>query len=747
MPRKLTTKPKRKPAAKPRAKPQKPAPQTSSAAGAAHRERQAERARRQSSSVRDIEHIPDIADVERRERCRFSLRLFAETYNPEAFYLGWSADQLKAIARIEEAVLHGALYAFAEPRGGGKTTRCRTAILWAVAYAHRFYPVLIGANDEKATDGLDAVKMFIRFLPLFVADFPEISVPARKLGGIAQRASGQTCKGESTLIEWGQNRIVLPTVPPPANWSPAWPLRDDGMVPTSGSIVGATGLTAEGIRGTVVTLSTGEQRRPDLILADDPQTRESAGSPTQIDKRIKLLSADVLGMAGPDKDISGVMPCTVIERGDAADQILDRSKHPMWRGERTQMLRTMPKNMAAWRAYFVVYEQCALREPPDFAEANAYYIAHRDTLDEGAAASWEERKLPGEVSAIQHAMHLWFRDPKAFLSEYQNDPEAPELLSECRQLTEEDLIAKLNQQQRGLVPRECNRLTAFVDVQSEVLFWTVCGWTEHFGGALVEYGAYPPQRRDVFTADTASPTLSDRFPALTESARVYAALADLVPQIMGRAWAQADASGSMSVLRCLIDCGYETETVHDFLSRSPLRAVLRASKGRGIGPAKKPLNNYTNDPGDEHGWNWRIDARTQGKGRFIDFDTYPWKSFVASALLAPAGSVGSFYLPGASIREHTLLTSHLLAEYRAPTWGEGRRVEQWMLRAGKRENHWWDGLIGCAVGASTLGLKFSAAAAAGDSTQAPPADRRPVATRDEYERQRKQFEARRMGGR
>lgn len=84
------------------------------------RERSAAAFKAKSENARDIGELPLIKDVERRDACRFDLKLFCETYNAEAFYFGWSDDHLKVIARIEEAVLQGALYAFACPRGSGK---------------------------------------------------------------------------------------------------------------------------------------------------------------------------------------------------------------------------------------------------------------------------------------------------------------------------------------------------------------------------------------------------------------------------------------------------------------------------------------------------------------------------------------------------------------------------------------------------------------------------------------------------
>ena len=45
-------------------------------------------------------------------------------------------------------------------------------------------------------------------------------------------------------------------------------------------------------------------------------------------------------------------------------------------------------------------------------------------MDEGAAVAWPERFNVDELSAIQHAMNLLFRNEPAFMAEMQNDPRA-----------------------------------------------------------------------------------------------------------------------------------------------------------------------------------------------------------------------------------------------------------------------------------------------------------------------------------
>jgi hypothetical protein len=52
---------------------------------------------------------------------------------------------------------------------------------------------------------------------------------------------------------------------------------------------------------------------------------------------------------------------------------------------------------------------------------------------------------------------------------------------------------------------------------------------------------------------------------------------------------------------------------------------------------------------------------------------------------------------------HRLLAEHLTSEYRVRTEGRGRSVDEWKMRPERGDNHWFDCLVGCAVGASMQG--------------------------------------------
>jgi hypothetical protein len=75
-----------------------------------------------SLAGRDIGDLPNVADPVRKARAAGDFRFFCDSYFPLTFHLPWSRDHLQVIARIEQAVLRGGLFAMAMPRGSGKST-------------------------------------------------------------------------------------------------------------------------------------------------------------------------------------------------------------------------------------------------------------------------------------------------------------------------------------------------------------------------------------------------------------------------------------------------------------------------------------------------------------------------------------------------------------------------------------------------------------------------------------------------
>ena len=654
---------------------------------ASFRAEMARKSQEKSLEGRDIGDLPPVDDPERKEKCRLDFKLFCETYFPEVYQLKWSDDHLRAIAKIQKSVLEGGLFALAMSRGSGKSSLTETAAIWAMLYGHREFVVLVGASESAALEMLDSIKTEFEVNEHIAADFPEVAYPIQKLQGIANRCAGQLYHGERTRITWTANEIVLPTIAGAAS---------------SGVIVRVAGITGR-IRGMKYKKPDGRTIRPEFVVIDDPQTSESAGSIEQTRKRVRVLAGDILGLAGPGKKISGIMPCTVIRPGDMAEQILDKLKHPEWNGERCKMMYQFPKNEELWNRYADLRAD-ELREKGTFEEATEFYRQHREEMDEGAVVSWPDRHNYDEISAIQHAMNLKFTDEAAFWAEYQNEP-LPEDLGSDEQLTVDGIVNKLNGHSQRTVPVSANHLTMFIDVQKTLLFYVVCAWDDDFTGSVIDYGTWPDQRRRYFSLADANPTLQSKFPRAGLEGCLYGGLKSLTEEYLSREFTRDDGA-AMKVEKCLIDAnwGQSTDVVYQFCRESAHANVIVPSHGKYIGASSKPMSEYKKAAGDRVGLNWRMpNIRGKRAVRHVVFDANYWKSFVASRLLMAVGDRGCLSLWGRSGETHMLFAEHLTAEYRVKTEGRGRKVEEWKMRPEAKDNHWWDGAVGCAVAASMVG--------------------------------------------
>lgn len=640
-----------------------------------------------SKQARDIGDLPEVVNPGRKAECEKSFRAFCETYFSHTFSLDWSPDHLKAIGKIEQSVLHGGLFALAMPRGSGKSSLSETACIWAMLYGHREFIALVGSTEVAALEILDSIKTSIESNPELSEDFPEVTYPIHQLDGIANRCAGQLYHGERTRITWTSNEIVLPTI--------------EGSR-ASGIVVRVAGITGR-VRGMKFKRQDGRSVRPSLVIIDDPQTAESAGSIEQTKKRVRVLVGDILGLAGPGQKISGIMPCTIIRPGDMADQILDAGKHPEWNGERCKMIYEYPKNMDLWEQYAEIRME-SLREDGNFKRATEFYAEHRAEMDEGAVVSWEARHNHDEISALQNAMNLKFQDEIAFQSEYQNEP-VPEDLAEDNILSVDEIIQKISGVPKGVVPLDCVRVTMFVDIQKTLLFYCICAWSDDFTGSVIDYGAWPDQHRLRFTLADAGPTIQDKFKKAGFEGQLFGALTALFEEKMGQEFRREDGA-VLRIERAMIDAnwGLSTDIVYQFCRTSQWASLVYPAHGRYVGATSKPMTEYRKERGARLGFNWYMPSIIGKRAvRHVIFDTNFWKSFVHARLAVALGDKGSLTLYGRNPLLHQLFAEHLTAEYKVAVEAKGRKVDEWKLRPQRADNHWLDCLAGCAVCASMQG--------------------------------------------
>jgi hypothetical protein len=660
-------------------------------------ERQKRYLRRKSAEVADIGIIPAVANPDRRESCRLDLHKFLITYFPASTGLyPFSADHVRAIRRIESCILHGGRYIEAVYRGWAKTTILENAMLWATFYGHRRFVVIFGADSSAAERNISSIKTELSENDLLLDDFPEVCHAVRALEGKPQRCAGQCQGGNLTHIRWTSDTIVLPTIQGSA---------------ASGGIISAKGITAAS-RGLKFKRPDGRQQRPDFAAVDDPQTDESARSPSQVQTRIGLVKKNILKLGGHDTQLAAVIAATVIERDDMIDQMLDSKKHPGWQGERIKMVaKWADAHDTLWMSDYARLRTTFDPDDPESqiaarAAATEFYRVNREKMDAGANVSWDQcYDRDAELSAIQHAYNVLIDDgEEVFESECQNAPRKREAVAGQQQLDSGKVTAKTTTLPRGTVPLWATHLTAFVDVQDVLLYGGICAFRDGFRAHLIDYLTFPDQHRAYFTYRDAKKTLAKATGTTSLPAALQAGLTAITETIIGQKWKREDGA-EMAVQLCLIDAGDgdHAETIYEFCRRSRFTAVLLPSKGRGIGAAAMPWEQYKARDGERLGYHWSLARLKNSPTRLTTIDTNFWKTFVSIGLASPIGDPRSIELPAG---DHRMLADHLTAEYGIKTEGRGRTLTEWRLLPG-RDNHFLDALVGCHVAASMAGVRQS----------------------------------------
>lgn len=639
--------------------------------------------------VREIGPPPKIKHPRRRSACRRDLRKYLTTYHPEAFPLPFSPDHLKLIAEVEHVVLNGGCVCVAMPRGSGKTTICQRAEIWAALYGHRRFPMLIAADDHKFLRLLLGIKTILETNQNLMDDFPEVCHPIRALERTPIRAHFQTCDGEPTYLRWAADQIVFPST----KWT-----RKTG---SDGTLIAGGGITGAAVRGGVVTLPSGQQMRPDLVLVDDPQTRASAKSRAGVTEREDIVSGDILGMAGPGKRMAAMVTATVIYRDDLADRLLDPERSPDWKSIRVQTIKSWPKNMGLWEKYDTVRRQVLLGELEEYT-AQKFYAEHREEMDEGAEVYWDARIDPPRQSAIQTAMDEYFRDPRAFMAERQNTPE-DQLKSDLESLNPALLVRRTNAFAQGTVPDDVTTLTAHIDVQQKLLYWTVCGWSQSMRGYVIDYGTYPEQKKQYFDLSAIRYTLKSASPGNDDSGALRAGLRTVIHELNSRPWFRTDKA-EMRIARGCVDARYKPEDVEAAIRESKAGNWL-PSYGVGVGAKDRSLGAFLKKGSAIRGQNWMLYKPQMRTLISLFIDVNYWKTQTHQALSVPIDHGSAVTLFNAPRSRHQMFVDHLCAEVAVRVEATGKIVDEWQLPSNHPDNHFWDNLVACMAAASATGLR------------------------------------------
>lgn len=480
----------------------------SKAASERDREQSREIMSRRRAAGRQVS-IPPVADRARRAECRLSLRRFCEIYFAGLFALDWADYHLEVMRRLQQAILYGGRIALAAPRGGGKTTITTTALVWAIVYGHARHVIVVAETSTEAKKRLREVKRALDSRGTVLADdFPEVCEPAAALEGAPQRAAKQTCGGARTGIVWGEDEVVIASV--------------DGS-PAAGTRVLARGLEGS-IRGQVEA-----GVRPDLVLLDDPQTRESAHSVLQTGTRDEILRQDIEGLVGPGEELTIIGLWTIICRGDLAD-IYTSDERPHYRSMLYQAMPKLPPRHLMDNYIQRVHADW-IRQPRDSQAraAHLWYLRHREEIEAGSAVAWTanvnrsdvgdeamsemaetadldwSRSPDGswvwapdetglcpmrqmEVSAVQRQLNLIAKlGEDSWSAEYQNAP--PNEETQVVSIDNHMVMARMSGLPRRQLPEDTVAIVEGWDVMRSWLYWVTLAICPGRRAAIVDYGS------------------------------------------------------------------------------------------------------------------------------------------------------------------------------------------------------------------------------------------------------------------
>ena len=633
------------------------------------RDKDAERKNEKRSEAARIE-IPDCVNPARREACLADPERFLRTYFPQQYRLQFGKDHRYMIQSVVDNARSGGRQAIAAPRGRGKSEVVKGLTVYVVLAELSRFILPIAATTPLAKRLFTDFKKKLRTNPLLYEDFPEVCHPIRALEGAPQRAAKQHVAGILTNIVWHDTEIHLPHV--------------------TGSPYGGVKMTYAGLdsafRGANI-----DGDRPDFVIVDDPETKESAKSYTQIEDRENTLDRDIAGLAAQDGHLAIVVLTTVQTGYSLSARLTDPAIKPAYNGKRFGLIEKWPDNPELWDEY--VARRMAAQQAGDKhgIAAVEFYEANRAEMDAGVEMITDHYKpirAGGRsvvLSAIQQAYNkIADTSPQAFKTEYQNDPD-PEEQAETTGLTAAKVTTRISGLEQGTYHGDTNLVTVGLDIGKYFSHWVKVAWRGNAIGDVVDYGIMET-------------------PGMITQTDPKAVAAALLPALHN--WrAEITADGKLDF--CLIDSGDYSEAVYEFV-RQAGGTPFAASKGWDAkrfrmpkeAPDKRPFNEcYAHRLPQERLWLYNV-------------NTEHWKQWLQERFAVATfddqqqrndGTLALFASPDR--KKHLSISHHIVAEERRDKFVAGKGlIREWVVV--NKNNHFLDAMaLACAAG-GCLGVRI-----------------------------------------
>lgn len=182
--------------------------------------------------------------------------------------------------------------------------------------------------------------------------------------------------------------------------------RRDKIVTRNGVCIAAKGMDSS-VRGIRY-----KNRRPDLIIFDDPDNLDTVNSPTMSADAEERFTRDFLKCGHKYTDI--LVAGTVLGRNALCYKLLNRADFAAWDGRIFKALESFPDNMELWNAFGEILRDRL--NPARTDDAEAFFQENKSEMLRGGVSNWPE------VYPVRDLMQEYYEEGRRnFLLEKQNE--------------------------------------------------------------------------------------------------------------------------------------------------------------------------------------------------------------------------------------------------------------------------------------------------------------------------------------
>ena len=647
------------------------------------RDAQKELMRRKRAPGREVK-IPPPKDPERRSRASVNLRAFIHSYFPHLTYIEDGQFQIEVTEILERLIKYGGMRAIAGPRGYAKDMLTNLGCIWGILNGYLKFPIVVRSDQPESIAHLDIIKRELESNDTLAEDYPEVCGPIRKIAGVSQRARALTYKGRSLGMEWNTEAIALPNLE---------------EYPCAGARIETTGVLTGG-RGT--QRGGGEGGRPDFLLISDPETERSVWSTATTNHIHRVITNNLIGMAGPGTTMSGVILCTLMRKKCLAARYTDPETSPQFNGVRYKALLKEPHRSDLWERYIYLWRQGPLKGDPDSREAHRFYIDNREDMEAGAEVLWPanyDRTLladgtPREISNLQHLYNKKASNGEDyFLTELQNEP--PDEDDQVLELSPDDIVRRVNELPERVVPDWAEYLVEGIDVGAREIHYVVAAFSPSGSGAIVDYGI---EQTHLPSDVSFSPKTGQLTGEVRQSAEYGLMEALRHRRDTVRAEPYRRANGAEVPLNVsTVDAGWMTSVIHQFCKESgnKYRPVMGFGKGQPNGAFRERQKNSDDVKVYRHYYALR---QRKHKSTLWCLNADYYKQYTHDRFAQAMDTEGAVTLYGESPALHVRFAKHICAEH------FDLEKQRWIRDS--QHNHYLDAMAYCCAAGDMCGVRL-----------------------------------------